>query len=179
MKKEIIIRIIISSCLCFSAGYIGYKLGTKACKNEAVSENETVSEEAEPWKQYNEWITLIKALMSVDTGNNPKYVNPITGAAGILSLMLSWVAEANQVVGRQEFSLDDRFDIDRSIQIFNVVQGHYNPELDIDKAIKLHDPMREIDKAIGVTLPDAEKEYSNKVKSAMYEIARTYLIDKK
>lgn len=156
MKKEIIIGIIISSCLCFLAWHIGYKEGLKDCKREFVAE------EVEQVEEYDEWTTMMRALMQVESGENPDSISP-KGAAGVLQLMPCYVEDANRILGalgvENAFSLDDRFDVHQSIAMFTVVQRHYNPEKDIDKAIRLHNPK-------------AGDWYYYKVKSAMYDIAR-------
>lgn len=160
MKKEIIIGIIISSCLCFLVWHIGYRKGIRDCKREVVAEEveQVVSGTGHvDFDEYDEWTILIRALMRVESDGNP-YVNNITGAVGALQLMPSYVEEANRIMGWQAFTQDDRLDVMKSVQMFTAVQGYHNPEKDIDKAIKLHNPK-------------AGKLYYYKVKSAMYDDA--------
>ena len=48
-----------------------------------------------------------------------------------------YIEDANRIVGEDRYKLSDRYDKDTSIEIFNVIQDHYNPTHDIAKAIKL------------------------------------------
>lgn len=56
---------------------------------------------------------------------------------GILQIRPVFVEEANRVSGLN-FRHEDAFDIDSSLAMFNAIQGHYNAEHDLDKAIRLH-----------------------------------------
>lgn len=131
MKKLIIITSLIVTSLCLLAWYAeAYRPG-----HTAVSA-ETVSEAVEP---YDEWDTLIQALIQVESEGDPRAVNP-TGAAGVLQITPVYVEDANRISGAGTFSQDDRFDTLKSVEMFTVVQRHYNPRHDIDKAIRLHNP---------------------------------------
>ena len=44
------------------------------------------------------------------------------------------------LIGEDKYKLSDRYNRDSSIEIFNIVQNHYNPTHNIVKAIKLHNP---------------------------------------
>lgn len=166
--KKIIIGIIISSCLCFLVWHIGYKEGIKDCKREFVAEEveQVVSDtfQTDSDSEYDEWTTMILALLRVESENNIYSISP-NGATGVLQLTPSYVEDANRIMGWQAFTLDDRWDIEKSVQMFAAVQGYYNPKHDIEKAIKLHNP-------------DGGKIYMYKVKSAMYDIASNLYLKK-
>lgn len=57
-----------------------------------------------------------------------------------IQLMPVYVKDANRILGEEKYSLSDRYKRDTSIEMFNVIQDHYNPTHDIAKAIKLHNP---------------------------------------
>lgn len=87
-----------------------------------------------------EWDRLVRAIIKVESEGNIRAVNKKSGAAGILQIMPVLVKDANRIVGNDKYRLSDRFDPDTSIEIFNVIQDHYNPSHDIEKAIRLHNP---------------------------------------
>lgn len=58
---------------------------------------------------------------------------------GILQITPIYVKEANRLSGKN-FTLDDRYSVEKSLEMFSIIQNHYNPDKDIYMAIKLHNP---------------------------------------
>lgn len=87
----------------------------------------------------SEWDRMIDALIKVESGGKSTAVNPKTGASGILQIMPIYVKDANRISGRN-YTLEDRFDPDKSLEMFCIIQNHYNPDHDIEKAIRSHNP---------------------------------------
>lgn len=102
----------------------------------------------------SQWDSLISALIDVESNGNPMAVNASSGASGVLQIMPIYLQEVNRILGEERYTLDDRFDEIKSIEMFNILQGHHNPTRDIDKAIKLHNP-------------NGGQAYMNKVKARM------------
>lgn len=86
------------------------------------------------------WASLVEALIQVESEGLADAVNERTGATGILQLMPIYVADANRIVREERYTLEDRYSEEKSLEMFEIVQRHYNPERDIDKAIRLHNP---------------------------------------
>ena len=99
-----------------------------------LQEEEVITEVVE-----SEWDRMIKALIQVESAGKPTAVNSKTGASGILQIMPIYVKDANRISGRN-YTLEDRFDPDKSIEMFGIIQNHYNPDHDIEKAIRSHNP---------------------------------------
>ena len=57
--------------------------------------------------------------------------------AGILQLRPIYVAEVNRISGTS-FTHEDAFDIDKSLEMFSLMQQHYNPGHDIETALRHH-----------------------------------------
>lgn len=87
----------------------------------------------------SEWDSLISALIHVESNGNDNAINPTSGASGCLQLMPIFVDEVNRVA-LTSYTYDDRFDREKSIEMFNEYQAHYNPERDIHEAIRRHNP---------------------------------------
>lgn len=86
-----------------------------------------------------DWSRMIGALIKVESDFNASAENLSSGAAGILQIMPIFVAEANRLSGKG-FTLEDRFDPRKSLEMFEIVQAHHNPGRDIEKAIRMHNP---------------------------------------
>lgn len=91
-----------------------------------------------PDKKAQEWEVLIQALIMVESGGNPSALGN-AGEVGILQLMPVYVVECNRLSGK-EYTLEDRYCPEKSIEMFNIIQEHYNPGRSIETAIKMHNP---------------------------------------
>jgi hypothetical protein len=85
----------------------------------------------------SEWQIFTLALIEVESRNNPGAVGK-TNDGGVLQITPIYVKEANRIQKKQTFTLEDRFDTKKSLEMFNVIQSHYNKSRNIEKAIKLH-----------------------------------------
>jgi hypothetical protein len=85
-----------------------------------------------------DWELLQIALIWQESKGNPKARNG--DAVGILQITPIYVAEANRISKNDTFVLSDRESVSESLKMFEIVQGFHNPEKDIKKAIKLHNP---------------------------------------
>jgi len=95
-------------------------------------------------KEKNDWDFLIESLIQIESEGNDDTIRYDTNAAGCLQETPIYVREANRICGligvNKIFSLNDRFNREKSIEMFNIVQGYHNPLKNINKAIKLHNP---------------------------------------
>lgn len=107
------------------------------------------------------WEVLVEAIIQTESEGNPNAVG-LTKDAGLFQITPIYVKDANRIVGEERYSLQDRFSPDKSHEMFSIVQAHYNPGKNIDKAIRLHNP-------------GAGKWYGDKVKSNMAKISRRYV----
>ena len=64
-------------------------------------------------------------------------------AVGVLQIHPIMVREANRIIAMtdksdtEHYTYDDRYDREKSIEIFNVVQGYHNREKDFDVALRI------------------------------------------
>lgn len=87
------------------------------------------------------WNVFVEALINIESGGDVMALNKRSGAAGVLQLMPIYVKEVNRLLGDDIYTLNCRFDYRKSISMFYIIQNKYNPNRDIDIAIKLHNPM--------------------------------------
>ena len=86
------------------------------------------------------WNNLINAIIEVESEGKSDAVNDRSGATGVIQLMPIAIEDCNRIIGKKKYVLNDRYSKDRSIEIFNIIQRHYNPQHDIHKAIKIQNP---------------------------------------
>lgn len=79
------------------------------------------------------------------------------GAVGYLQIMPIYVAEVNRILGEDKYTLADRTNRAKSIEMFNILQNYHNPGHSIDRAIQLHNPR-------------AGKGYSNEIKATYFRM---------
>lgn len=80
---------------------------------------------------------LLLAMMSVESGFNPTALGD-NGDTGILQIRQIYVDEVNRILGYREYNLLDAYDIDRSLEMFDILQNHHNPDKDFISTIYCH-----------------------------------------
>lgn len=85
-----------------------------------------------------EWQVFIMALVEVECERNPK-VKSSKNAIGPFQITKIYVDEVNNLYNTS-FVLEDAWDLDKALTMFEMMNDHYNPTRDIDRAIKLHNP---------------------------------------
>ena len=82
-----------------------------------------------------EWEIMELAMAYTESKFNPSAVGKDKDY-GILQITPIYVEEVNRLGG--DYSHADAFDIDKSLEMFEILQAHHNPERDIKKGISLH-----------------------------------------
>ena len=88
-------------------------------------------------KNFN-WEPLIEAIIKVESNGN---ANAVSGrSVGALQITPILVQECNRILKQRgsskRFSLNDRFSVEKSKEMFLLFQSRYNPTNDIDYAIR-------------------------------------------
>ena len=102
-------------------------------ENAIVSEDKAFSIEIDDWKVFK------RALMFVESSHKTDAVGT-KDDVGVLQITPIYVREVNRIIGEQRYTLEDRFDIDKSLEMFEIMNQRYNPERCIIKAISIHNP---------------------------------------
>lgn len=86
------------------------------------------------------WNPIIKAIAMVESTNNPKAIGR-GGSVGLLQITPVLVRECNNILKEKKstkrYSLKDRLDSTKSVEMFILYQEKYNPSRNIEKAIRL------------------------------------------
>ena len=98
-----------------------------------------------------DWNPIMDAIIQVESKGNSKAHNPVGDCAGILQITPILVKECNQILQNKKSSKryvydkkgecrsskwDDRYSVQKSKEMFIMLQEHFNPEHNIEKAIK-------------------------------------------
>lgn len=109
--------------------YVNPKDASEDRINEAVDESKKVNK-----------ANFILALAYVESKWDEKAYNKSTDAAGYLQIRKSVVDDCNRIIGRELYTLKDRLDKKKSIEMFMIIQNHYNKDFDIHYALKIWNP---------------------------------------
>lgn len=102
----------------------------QACDSPAPSEEPFVLSEEDDWYSFVDAVAWKESSWNesaVGAGND----------VGYLQITPVIIEDANRILGYEEYCLGDRYDKFRSIEIFDVIQNHYNPEHDKAKALAI------------------------------------------
>ena len=80
---------------------------------------------------------LIHAISYVESKHNPKLVSPNGKYVGYLQIAKCCVDACNNILGKKKYTYNDRYDKEKSIEMFHIIQNKYNPQQDIIIACRI------------------------------------------
>lgn len=83
-----------------------------------------------------DWEDFIKALIWVESKGDSKAVGK-NNDVGVLQIKPILIEEVNRILGCEVYTLEDRLDSLKSVEMFNIIQDHYNPQHDYHLALKI------------------------------------------
>ena len=111
-------------------------------KQEKIVE-EKIKEVYVEGEELDEWTILTMAIMKTASEFDPSRIGA-TQDVGIMQFTPIAVEEVNRILRlegkEEEYSHLDAFDIEKTIEMFNIIQGYHNKEQNISKAIHQHNP---------------------------------------
>ena len=84
-------------------------------------------------------IMFIQSIIHIESKGNP-FAQGSKNDVGVLQITPICVKEANRILGYARFTLEDRFSHKKSVEIFNIIQGHHNPAFNHERACKIWNP---------------------------------------
>lgn len=84
-----------------------------------------------------DWNALQLAIAMTESEFKPNAIGN-TKDYGIYQITPIYVAEVNRLLGQQEYTHDQAFDITKSVEMFNILQSYKNPNQDLELAIYYH-----------------------------------------
>lgn len=83
------------------------------------------------------WGAVINAIAMVESQGQPNVVSKNGLYVGYLQISEILVRECNRIVGYQKYTYADRYDKQKSINMFIDYQEYYNPDGNMERAIRL------------------------------------------
>ena len=104
---------------------------------ELVLQTTSVNTDAHNDTQFD-WSPIIDAIILVESEGNP---NAVSGnSVGAMQITPILVRECNNILQargeRLRYTLDDRYSVEKSKEMFLLIQSHYNKENNVEKAIR-------------------------------------------
>lgn len=85
-----------------------------------------------------DWEPVVKAIVQVESEGNTRAVKG--NSCGAMQITPILVAECNNILkkrkSKKRYTLRDRFSLEKSKEMFLLMQSHFNPLNDIEKAIR-------------------------------------------
>ena len=87
------------------------------------------------------WERVINAIIQVESKGNPKAFNPNGNCAGILQITPGLVKQCNAWLktkkSKKRYTLNDRYNVKKSKEMFEMYQHYFNPSNDVERAIRI------------------------------------------
>jgi hypothetical protein len=87
-----------------------------------------------------DWNPVMDAIIQVESRGNAKAHNPIGDSAGILQITPGLVSACNKILKEKKstkrYTKADRYNVTKSKEMFVLMQEKYNPEHNVEKAIR-------------------------------------------
>jgi hypothetical protein len=97
---------------------------------------EEIEEIVEVNQENDDWEDFTKALIWVESKGDSRAVGS-KDDVGVLQITPILLRDCNRILKMEVFKLEDRLDSLKSVEMFNIIQDHYNPQHDYHWALKL------------------------------------------
>ena len=102
----------------------------------------TASAEDSIWTSFKklsfDWDPVMDAIIQVESEGNPRAVSG--NSVGVMQITPVLVKECNDILKKQKsnkrYTLDDRYSVEKSKEMFLLIQKYFNPENNVEKAIR-------------------------------------------
>ncbi len=85
-----------------------------------------------------DWSPVMEAIIQVESEGNPRAVSG--NSVGVMQITPILVKECNNILKARKsdkrYTLDDRFSVEKSKEMFLLIQSQHNPTNDVEKAIR-------------------------------------------
>ena len=85
-----------------------------------------------------DWNPVMDAIIKVESEGNPRAVSG--NSVGVMQITPVLVKECNNILQKlksnKRYTLDDRYSVEKSKEMFLLIQKYFNPENNVEKAIR-------------------------------------------
>ena len=126
-KSGICLLILMLLIICFS-------LIVKLCSKSQI---EYIEVPVYVESELTDWQMMQMAIIKTESGFD-EFAEGTSNDRGIFQITPIYVKEVNRLQNETIYTHDDAFNIDRSFQMFNIVQRHHNADSTLQQAILKH-----------------------------------------
>lgn len=83
-----------------------------------------------------DWEDFTRALIWIESKGDSKAIGS-KDDTGVLQITPILLQDCNRILKTEKFTLEDRLDSLKSVEMFNIIQDHYNPQHDYHLALKI------------------------------------------
>ena len=129
-------------------------------ETKAVESSKTIASHT---NEEFDWEPVINAIIQVESKGNTNAISKDQKCVGVLQIQKIVVDDCNEYLtnvlkSKQRFNYDDRYDKDKSIEMFILIQKRYNKSNNIEKAIRLWNG------GCGYSIPKTQNYYEKVMK---------------
>lgn len=111
----------------------------EVCSHPRVEVCSTVERCDDCNKGLSDWEIFILATVKTESDFNFE-ARGSHNDLGILQETPIWVKEVNRIIGKDMYSHEEALDPRKALEMYKVMQDHYNPSKCINTALNLHNP---------------------------------------
>ncbi len=104
------------------------------CLSASAGSHSTKSTKASSF----DWNPVMEAIIKVESEGNPRAVSG--NSVGAMQITPILVKECNNVLrklkSKKRYTLNDRYSVEKSKEMFLLIQNYFNPENNVEKAIR-------------------------------------------
>lgn len=84
-----------------------------------------------------DWNNVISAIAYTESRYDPNAVSKTGNHVGYLQISKIMIRDCNRILGYNKYTYKDRYSIEKSKEIFHLIQKTYNPTNNVEKAIRM------------------------------------------
>lgn len=84
-----------------------------------------------------DWNNVISAIAYTESRYDPNAVSKTGNHVGYLQISKIMIRDCNRILGYNKYTYKDRYSIEKSKEIFHLIQKTYNPTNNVEKAIRI------------------------------------------
>lgn len=115
----------------------GLSMPSPFAKRHTEIITETKTDTIRVYPELNDRSLLILSMMWVESNFSPDATGKHSDT-GILQITPVYVDEVNRILGCERYSIEDAYDLGFSLDMFDILQGRYNPDNDFMSTIYYH-----------------------------------------
>lgn len=115
----------------------GLSMPSPFAKRHTEIITETKTDTIRVYPELNDRSLLILSMMWVESNFSPDATGKHRDT-GILQITPVYVDEVNRILGCERYSIEDAYDLGFSLDMFDILQGRYNPDNDFMSTIYYH-----------------------------------------